>query len=41
MKLEQKLIIALACLVIRFKPLNTYIYQSEDEDLSNKLEKNN
>ncbi len=35
------LIIALACLVIRFKPLNTYIYQSEDEDLSNKLEKNN
>ena len=35
------LVIALACLVIRFKPLNTYIYQSEDEDLSNKLEKNN
>ena len=33
------LIIALACLAIRFKPLNTYIYQSEDEDLSNKLEK--
>ena len=32
------LIIALACLAIRFKPLNTYIYQSEDEDLSNKLE---
>ena len=35
------LIIALACLAIRFKPLKTYIYQSEDEDLSNKLEKNN
>jgi len=33
------LVIALACLAIRFKPLNTYIYQSEDEDLSNKLEK--
>ena len=32
------LIIAVACLAIRFKPLNTYIYQSEDEDLSNKLE---
>ena len=32
------LIIALACLAIRFKPLNTYIYQSEDEDLSTKLE---
>ena len=35
------LIIALACLAIRFKPLNTYIYQSEDDDSSNKLEKNN
>ena len=33
------LIIALACLAIRFKPLNTYIYQSEDEDLSNKLKR--
>ena len=33
------LIIALACLAIRFKPLNTYIYQNEDEDLTNKLEK--
>ena len=35
------LIIALACLAIRFKPLNTYIYQSEDEDTSNKLKNNN
>ena len=32
------LIIAVACLAIRFKPLNTYIYQSEDEDLSKKFE---
>ena len=31
-------VIEMACLAIRFKPLNTYIYQSEDEDLSNKLE---
>ena len=30
------LIIALACLAIRFKPLNTYIYQSEDENSSDK-----
>ena len=29
-------IIALACLAIRFKPLNTYIYQSEDENSSDK-----
>ena len=28
------LIIALACLAIRFKPLNTYVYQSEDETSS-------
>ena len=35
------LIIALACLVIRFKPLNTYIYQSEDEDSLNKLKNKN
>tara|TARA_B100000963_G_scaffold217777_1_gene189906 strand:- start:232 stop:666 length:435 start_codon:yes stop_codon:yes gene_type:complete len=27
-------IIALACLVIRYKPNNTYIYQSEDENTS-------
>ena len=33
------LVIALACLAIRFKPINTYIYQSEDEDLPNKLKK--
>ena len=35
------LIIALACLAIRFKPLNTYIYQSEDEDSFNKLKNKN
>ena len=35
------LIIALACLAIRFKPLNTYIYQSEDEDSLNKLKNKN
>ena len=34
-------IIALACLAIRFKPLNTYIYQSEDEDSFNKLKNKN
>ena len=34
------LIIALACLAIRFKPLNTYVYQSEDETSSNKLKSN-
>ena len=34
------LIIALACLAIRFKPLNTYVYQSEDETLSKKLKGN-
>ena len=28
------LIIALACLVIRFKPKNSYVYQSEDENTS-------
>ena len=33
------LIIALACLAIRFKPLNTYIYQSEDEETFNKSKK--
>ena len=31
------LIIALACSAIRFKPLNTYIYKSEDEVSFNKL----
>ena len=30
-------IIALACLVIRYKPNNTYIYQSEDENTSTTL----
>ena len=25
-------VIALACLAIRYKPINTYIYQSEDEE---------
>ena len=35
------LIIALACLAIRFKPLNTYIYQSEEEDSFNKLKNKN
>ena len=34
------LIIALACLAIRFKPLNTYVYQSEDETSFNKLKSN-
>ena len=34
------LIIALACLAIRFKPLNTYVYQSEDENSSKKLKGN-
>jgi len=34
------LIIALACLAIRFKPLNTYVYQSEDETSSKKLKGN-
>ena len=34
------LIIALACLAIRFKPLNTYVYQSEDETSFNKLKIN-
>ena len=34
------LIIALACLAIRFKPLNTYVYQSEDETSFNKLKGN-
>ena len=28
------LIIALACLVIRYKPKNSYVYQSEDENTS-------
>ena len=28
------LIIALACLVIRYKPNNSYVYQSEDENTS-------
>ena len=31
------LIIALACLVIRYKPKNSYIYQSEDENASTTL----
>ena len=31
------LIIALACLVIRYKPKNSYVYQSEDEDASTTL----
>ena len=31
------LIIALACLVIRFKPKNSYVYQSEDENASTTL----
>ena len=35
------LIIALACLAIRFKPLNTYVYQSEDEDSSIKIKNQN
>ena len=35
------LVIALACLAIRFKPLNTYIYQSEDEESFNKLKNKN
>ena len=40
------LIIALACLVIRYKPKNSYVYQSEDENASttlvhNKINKNN
>ena len=35
------LIIALACLVIRYKPKNTYIYQSEDENTSTTLIHNN
>ena len=30
-------IIALACLVIRYKPKNAYIYQSEDENTSTTL----
>ena len=30
-------IIALACLVIRYKPKNTYVYQSEDENTSTTL----
>ena len=35
------LIIALACLENRIKPLNTYIYQSEDENSSNEIRNNN
>ena len=31
------LIIALACLVIRYKPKNSYVYQSEDENASTTL----
>jgi protein PsiE len=31
------LIIALACLVIRYKPKNSYVYQSEDENTSTTL----
>ena len=31
------LIIALACLVIRYKPKNIYVYQSEDENTSTTL----
>lgn len=31
------LIIALACLVIRYKPNNSYVYQSEDENTSGTL----
>lgn len=31
------LIIALACLVIRYKPKNNYVYQSEDENASTTL----
>ena len=31
------LIIALACLVIRYKPKNSYIYQSEDDNASTTL----
>ena len=34
------LIIALACLVIRYKPKNIYVYQSEDENTSTTLEHN-
>ena len=30
-------IIALACLVIRYKPKNSYVYQSEDENASTTL----
>ena len=33
-------IIALACLVIRYKPRNIYIYQSEDENTSTTFEDN-
>ena len=37
------LIIALACLVIRYKPINSYVYQSEDDNASTTLvhKKNN
>ena len=35
------LIIALACLAIRFKPLNTYIYQADEGDSSNNVKNNN
>ena len=37
------LIIALACLVIRYKPKNSYVYQSEDDNASTTLvhKKNN
>ena len=31
------LIIALACLVIRYKPKNSYVYQAEDENTSTTL----
>ena len=31
------LIIAFACLVIRYKPKNSYVYQSEDENASTTL----
>ena len=34
------LIIALACLVIRYKPNNSYVYQSEDENTSATLVRN-
>lgn len=33
-------IIALACLVIRYKPKNIYVYQSEDENTSTTLDHN-